>query len=319
MNQTKLLQLIESLLGSGKKQSKGEYIFYCPECQHRKRKLIVKLDPSYKTFGQFHCWVCQDYNGTKGKNLWSLFKKFKASPVQLERLGEILGNRYNITEKKEEQQKTLSLPKEYNSIWGYKGNKNDLAFRRAIAYLKRRGLVWGDIIKYQIGFCSSGEFEDRIIIPSFDENNQLNFFTARSYYKDSPLKYKNPKTSKDIIGFENMLNWKMPVILCEGVFDAISIRRNVIPLFGKTIMDNLKNKIFINRPPKIYISLDNDAKKNIFVVADLFLKEGLETYIVELDKKDPADIGFERMVNTIKNKSIKVDFSYLMKYKVGIS
>ena len=99
MDQNKLIQLVESLLGSGKKQSKGEWLFYCPACNHYKKKLIVKLDTSYKSFGSYHCWVCQDYNNTKGKTLWSLFKRFKASPTQMEELNELLGDRQYIPKK----------------------------------------------------------------------------------------------------------------------------------------------------------------------------------------------------------------------------
>jgi len=318
MNETRLLQLVESLLGSGKKQSKGEYIFFCPACNHYKRKLIVKLDQSYKTFGSFHCWVCQDYDNTKGKNLWSLFKKFKATPQQFEELSEILGEKRYTDKKEEEVKKILALPAEYTRIWGYTGNQDDLDFRRAAVYLRKRGISWGDIIKYQIGFCKSGDYKGRIIVPSYDEDNKLNFFSARSYYEDSYLKYKNPEASKDIIGFGNMINWSMPIVLVEGVFDAIAIRRNAIPLFGKTVMGNLRDTIFLNRPPKIYISLDEDALKNSVIIAEMFIKEGIETYIVKLGDKDPANIGFEKMTMVIKNQSTKIDFSTLTKYKVGL-
>jgi hypothetical protein len=317
MDQNKLLQLVESLLGSGKKQSKGEWLFFCPSCNHYKKKLIVKLDSSYKSFGCWHCWVCQDYDNTKGKNLWTLFRRFKATPDQMEELSKLLGDRRHIT-KREEQKKVLSLPKDYISLWGVE-NINDLEFRRAMVYINKRKISYGDIIKYQIGYCKEGEYKNRIIVPSFDEDNKLNFFSARSYYEERVLKYKNPEASKDIVGFENMINWNMPIILVEGVFDAIAIRRNAIPLFGKTVMGNLHDKIITNRPPKIYISLDQDAKKNIAVIAETFVKEGLEVHIVELEEKDPANIGFQGMTRVIKNQTIKVDFPFLMKYKVGLA
>lgn len=318
MNQTKLIQLCESLLGSGKKQSKGEYIFFCPACSHYKRKLIVKLDSSYKTFGAWHCWVCSDYNNTKGKNLWTLFKRFKASPSQLSELSELLGEHRYTPKPDEEPKRFLSLPKDFISIHGFTGHLDDLDFRRAVVYLNKRKISWGDIIKYQLGYCKEGEYKNRIIIPSYDEDNKINFFSARSYYEDSYLKYKNPEASKDIIGFGNMINWNMAIILVEGVFDAIAIRRNVIPLFGKTIMGNLHDKIITYRPPKIYISLDQDAKKNIAVIVETYLKEGIETHIVELGAKDPASIGFQGMTKVIKDQSIRMDFSHLMKYKVGL-
>jgi hypothetical protein len=319
MNETRLLQLVETLLGSGKKQgNKGDFLFYCSACSHYKRKLSVNLDSSSSKFGKFACWICQDYSNTKGKSLWALFKLFKATPVQLDELSELLGEKQYTTKKDDTVKKILALPSEYTRVWGYTGSPDDLDFRRVVVYLSKRGITWGDIIKYQIGFCKSGDYKGRIIIPSYDENNRINFFSARSYYEDAYLKYKNPEASKDIIGFENMINWNMAIVLCEGVFDAIAIRRNAIPLFGKTVMGNLRDKILINRPPKIYISLDRDALKNSVVIAEMFIKEGIETYIVKLGDKDPANIGFEKMTMVIKNQSTKIDFSTLTKYKVGL-
>ena len=97
-----------------------------------------------------------------------------------------------------------------------------------------RGIRPADIVKYNIGYCEGGEYSNRIIIPSYDSEGVLNYFVSRAIY-DGPMKYKNPKVSKDVIGFDLFINWKEPIVLCEGVFDAITIRRNAIPLFGKTI------------------------------------------------------------------------------------
>ena len=61
---------------------------------------------------------------------------------------------------------------------------------------------------------------------------------------------KNPQVSKDIVGFELHINWNYPVCLVEGAFDAIAIKRNAIPLFGKTIPDQLKHRIIENKTDK---------------------------------------------------------------------
>jgi hypothetical protein len=72
---------------------------------------------------------------------------------------------------------------------------------------------------------------------------QLNYFVSRAFYQADWQKHKNPRVSKDIIGFEMMINWNEPVVLCEGAFDAIAIKRNALPLFGKIIQLALKKKI----------------------------------------------------------------------------
>ena len=49
-----LLSLINSVLPKDGIEAKGpELIFYCPFCNHYKRKLQVNVDTQ-----QWHCWVC---------------------------------------------------------------------------------------------------------------------------------------------------------------------------------------------------------------------------------------------------------------------
>ena len=37
------------------------------------------------------------------------------------------------------------------------------------------------ILKYRLGFCTSGKYEKRIIVPSYDKNGEVNYFVARNY------------------------------------------------------------------------------------------------------------------------------------------
>ena len=89
-----------------------------------------------------------------------------------------------------------------------------------------------------MGYCDAGSYANRIIIPSYDEKDELNYFIARSYYESS-LPYKNPPISKNTVIFENMIDWSEPLVLCEGAFDAIAIKRNAVPILGKFIPDEL--------------------------------------------------------------------------------
>jgi hypothetical protein len=56
--------------------------------------------------------------------------------------------------------------------------------RHALAYLKKRNVTKQDILKYNIGYCDSGQYNNMIIIPSYDSTGRLNYFTARSFEKD---------------------------------------------------------------------------------------------------------------------------------------
>ncbi len=132
-----------------------------------------------------------------------------------------------------------------------------------------------------------------VIIPSYDENGKLNYFTGRSFEKEPSVKYRNPSVSRDIIPFELFINWELPLILCEGPFDAISIKRNVIPLLGKNIQTKLMKKIVMSSVEKIYIALDKDAQKQALDFCEKLMQEGKEVYLVDMQDKDPSEMGWE--------------------------
>jgi DNA primase len=156
-----------------------------------------------------------------------------------------------------------------------------------------------------------------VIIPSYDKNGILNFFTGRSFSKDSIIKYKNPEASRNVIPFELFINWEIPFILCEGPFDAIAIKRNAIPLLGKNIQSNLMKQIVKSSVEKIYIALDRDAQKQALTFCEKLMKEGKEVYLVDLNDKDPSEMGFENFTKLIQD-TYPLTFSNLLEKKLQI-
>jgi hypothetical protein len=118
---------------------------------------------------------------------------------------------------------------------------------------------------------------------------------GRDFFEVSSLKYVNPQVSKDVIGFENHINWNYPIVLCEGVMDAIAIKWNAVPLLGKFIPHSLRQKIVEKRVERIYIALDTDAAKEACYLSYTFLREGQEVCMVNLEGKDPSQVGFAGM------------------------
>jgi hypothetical protein len=140
-----------------------------------------------------------------------------------------------------------------------------------------------------------------IVIPSYSSEGKLNYFVARNFDPNSPVKYRNPSVNKNIVPFELFVNWSSPLVLCEGPFDALAIKRNAIPLLGKHLQDNLMKKIVTSTVKQIYSALDKDAMKDALRFAELLLNEGKEVYLVDLDEKDPSEMGFDNFTNLIQN------------------
>jgi len=249
-----LVELLEEVLGDHGLHypNRGQISFNCPVCDDGRNKHNLEvnyIDNVYK------CWSCGDSENTHGP-LGRIFDKY--------------GNRkhkklYNVLKpetvvKRERKKKTLRLPDGFTL---FKDSSKVYPVRRqAINYLYNRGISDYMIEKYQIGFCDKGDHAGRIIIPSYGNNGELNYYIARSWDPMSRAKYKNPEAEKDkIIFWENLIDWKRDIFLVEGAFDGLFLD-NAIPMLGKHMSEILFETIYKKAKGNITICLDADAIKN---------------------------------------------------------
>lgn len=306
-NELLILGLLETVLGKGKRdRNTPNYSFNCPVCKHHKPKLVVNV-----VTGQYNCWTC--HPPTKGKSPVSLLKKIEAQPEKiLEMKSYFKGDNTKIDDIKTNK---VWLPEEFVSLVN---PDTSLEARHAMTYLKLRGITDKDIVKYNIGYCKRGRYRNRVIVPSYDKNGSVNYFIARSFEKEATRKYDAPSAQKtEIIGLEYFVNWSVPVILCEGIFDAIAIKRNAIPLFGKTIPKSLMLKLVESEVKTVYLALDKDALKEALTYSEQLLNHGKEVYLIELEGKDPSDLGFEKMTKLLHNAK-PLSFSDLLFRRINL-
>ena len=302
----KIINLLNRVIGNtGRRLKKSnEYMFWSPFISHHKPKLQINVQTQ-----KWHCWV----SNQGGHNLFQLFKKLKASKEHFDELVELVGDKkYAKRNTNKEDKKIVRLPNEFKPLWV---DGNSIIRKHAIVYLKNRGITMVDVIRYGMGYCEEGLYANRIIVPSYSSDGELNYFVGRDIYEGG-MKYKNPPVSKDVIGLDLFINWNEPIVLCEGVFDAIAIRRNAIPLFGKTIPKSLMKKIYEKQVKQIYILLDSDAIMDSIKMTDSLMKNGIDVYYVNLSEEDPSDMGFRKVINLIKETK-QTSFSDLMRMKLN--
>lgn len=256
-----VIEILEDILGDYKLHNdyKGQISFDCPVCSQEIKGLDQgdgkgNLEVNYK-YNVFKCWVCAESHETHG-SIHKLIKRF-GNPRQLKKY-ELL--RPDETEDRANRvYKKVKLPKEFIPFKDASlGLKMTPQYKQAYNYIRSRNITDMMLQMYNIGFCYSGEYENRIIIPSYNEYHDVNYFVARSYLQKSKLKYKNPEAQKEIIIFnEYLINWDEPVYIVEGAFDSIFLP-NAIPMLGKFMSDHLFNKLYDNAK-KITIVLDPDA------------------------------------------------------------
>ena len=299
-----IVSLLDKVLksrGQSLKKS-NEYMWWSPFVQHHKPKLQVNIQT-----GKWHCWV----SNQGGHNLFQLFKKVGANRQEFRELSKLLGETTFYNTKDEPGKQDIKLPDEFKSL---SEPHTSIIKDHAMLFLKKRGITEQDIIRYNLGYCTEGQYQNRIIIPSYDENGRLNYFVGRDFYS-STLKYKNPPIPKDVIGFDLYVNWSLPIILVEGVFDAMSVKSNSIPLFGKTILPRLYQKIVEKKVKDIFIILDSDAFNDAIQMTEKFVNEGINVNFVKLDGKDPSDLGYKSMISELDN-SLPMDFKQIMEMKL---
>ena len=303
MSQLVINILDKALKSKGNKLKKtNEYMYWSPFVQHHKPKLQVNIET-----GKWQCWV----SNQRGHNLFQLLKQVNADRILFKELSDAVGSTYYTSDKKDDKQIILNLPKEAKPLWNGGDSVQKL---HALKFIMERGLTMEDVVRYNLHYCLNGVYQNRIIVPSYDSNGQLNYFVGRDFYKGG-MKYKNPPIPKDIIGFDLYIDWSQPIVLCEGVFDAIAIKNNSIPLFGKTILPKLFEKILTKKVKHIIISLDEDAFQDSLKMIKKFFDNGISVNFVKLTNSDPSDLGYKKMIDKLET-STEVNFKELMRMKI---
>ena len=307
LQREKLKHLIDKVFNDTGILRKGgeEAVYFCFNCHHYKRKIEINLDSQ-----KWACWVCH----VRGNSIRSLFYKLKAKESYFDELYKIVGKTWVKREELEDRKIDLSLPDEFIPLW--KPSKFS-DYGLAISYLHDRNIMMDDILRYNIGFCESGEYRQRVLVPSYDKDGNVNFFAARTFQTSNPYKYLLSPWSKNIIGFELFINWSEEITLVESPFNAITIRNNSIPLFGTIVSNKLKEKIILSGIPRVNIALDNDEAgvKGSLKIYDFLQGYDIDIYFVKLTKKDPNEVGFEKMCELIENAE-RMDFHFITKKKL---
>ena len=292
-----------------------QLLFECPICNRNDgiKKLEICIEGA--KIGYSHCWRCS----LASRSFGGLLRKINAPQYLRDKLFNLSGE-IKKYKKGEFPKKTdniqLELPTEFRPL--YK-SYNSPEYKNAIYYLKTRNVFIDDIIRYNIGYCEDGSYQNHIIIPSYDKDNKLNFFIGRKYYNvDGDIPHKKPNVPMgNIIGFENLINWNYKYInLVEGCFDAFSVRNNAIPLFGKYVLQKLQLKLIEYKIKRVNIILDNDALQDAVKNCQTLMKNGVNVHLVRLNGKDPSKIGFKAVHDLIKN-SFPFNWEQLTMYKLN--
>ncbi len=236
--------------------------------KNHKKKLCLRVDNEF-----YHCWSC----GMKGKGLARFFKSYK--PRYAANAQELFEK---FVKEKQEVVEKITLPESF-TLLSQVTNSSDPDLKACRNYVLSRGLSEKHLWYFRMGAVSAGRFRRRVIVPSFDADGYINYFTARSIDEDT-RKYINPKVKRTEIIFNEMnISWDDPLTLVEGPFDLIKSTQNSVCLLGSTLSEShlLFRKIVANCTPVI-LALDPDAVAKSQKIAKLLSSYDVEVKVADL-------------------------------------
>jgi len=286
--------------------SGGEMLFRCPKCDHNKLKMSVNIEKN-----AFKCWIC-DFSGNKISYLISKYApEYYGEWSNIAEEVDLSQYEFIFEEPQEIPDQVINFPEEFKTLTGpHSGQK-----KKALDYLHSRDITDLDILRWKIGYCDFGEYEGRVIIPSFNMKGQLNYFIARSY-TDDWMKYKNPRASKNVVFNDLNIDWDDDIIIVEGAFDAIR-HKNCIPILGSSLREDHKlfQKICRSKS-EVFLALDEDAKSKEFYIAKKFREYGIACRSIPVSPyADLAEMPRDEFLTRKQNADFITDLDYL-EYKL---
>ena len=256
-----IIDILDEILGERMKSNEGkqQVSYDCPVCSEDIKGLNLgdgkgNFEVNYR-LGVYKCWACSETHGTHG-SLRKLINIYAPKKVKDRYFSLVDGSDFEYSEANIVTEK-IALPKEYLSLSN--NTQEDYQTIKVKRYLKSRAITQEIIIKNKIGFCQSGKYSGRVIIPSYDKYGELNYFISRSYVNHK-MKYLNPVTSKEDIIFNEYkkLSKKIFIVLDSDAW------KDAIRLYKKLDGGKLKEKVFLTKVP-------NDTD-----VADIVKDYGME-------------------------------------------
>lgn len=272
MEQGRKLRALRISLSQDGRTKGDEVVFFCPRHGAKSGRRDGQLSVNLKT-DWFHCWSC----GFGGKNLIPLLILRGKTEVLEEYRKELQSKRPEA--KPERVYQVPTLPAEFKSLLR---PTDSPWYSRAMAYLSRRGVTAEDILRWKLGYCEDGDYRQRIIVPSFNRDGELNFFVGRLFMGEG-MRYKHGDFNKDIVFNEYLIDWERSVVLTEGPFDAIKAGDNAIPLQGNAVrVESQLFEMIVASGVMVYFALDTDAFRKQLTIIKTFLEYGVGSYYIDL-------------------------------------
>jgi hypothetical protein len=262
-----------------------------------KKKLVIRADNDHH-----HCWVCD----IKGRDLRSILKKYFPQYLN-EYTQTYLGNHaLQSVPISDDEIFEVSVPKGF-VLLAANLNSRDPDVKDTIRYVRSRGLSNRDLWYFKFGTCTTGRYRRRVIMPSFDEAGDINYFVARIIDPVEKMKYINAKIpKKNVIFNEINVDWSKELTLVEGPFDLTKCDENATCLLGSSLSHDyaLFHKIVKHQTP-VLLAMDPDVSKKAHNIAKKLVEYGIDVRMLGLGSfKDVGEMSKLDFITAKKNAKV---------------
>lgn len=161
-------------------------------------------------------------------------------------------------------------------------------------YVEGRGITRQTVIEAGIGAACDGYHAGRIIVPTFDLDGRTWLgFVGRDWTNKHPLRYRYPRGMPRAKFLYNQVALYVPtdepVLVVEGVFDALPFWPNVVACLGKP--GEIHRRLLAEATRPIAVCLDGDAHNEGWALSEWLRLYGRRAGAVRLPPgRDPNTV-----------------------------
>jgi len=212
--------------------------------------------------------------------------------------GRIHGFEEHDGPKKKNDDKPIGIPPPEGYVEIGRGDgKTALSYKKARDYLRKRNILTSTVRSASIGFSLDGLCRNRVIMPFLTaEEGVWAGWVARDITGTKDRKYLNARGMQRARLLYNanclLTKTEKPVIVVEGIFDALACHGNAVALLGKPSDEQVEALLASSRP--IAVVLDGDAWREGWALAKRLRLEGAQAGYVRMPARtDPDEVGWD--------------------------
>jgi len=204
----------------------------------------------------------------------------------------------------EKQLKEVNFPDEYRSL---RDGRNSVVGKKAIKYLEGRGFDIEMLMRMEFGYCATGRYANRIIVPTFEEG-RLVYWQARDFTgtADPKKKILNPPMddfpngkSEVIFNYDGVETLPL-VVITESWGSALGVGAQAVGINGQRLSARQLSKLVQLDASIFVVLLDPGAERFTWEIAEQ-LSAYKTTLLSFLTTGDPNEVTKKVLNESFRN------------------